>query len=377
MKSEEAITKYGEILPTKIIDDVIANLPEKATSKLIEKIFDAVIVEYYDSHADPGENVGLIGAESIGERGTQMTLDTFHFAGVSELQVTKGLPRLIEILDAKKTLGSVMMEIYLSKDALKKHDIKVLAEIIKQTQLGEFVKEIKIDILNNELTISLETSRLQNHSIKSAEIADKIKKVAKSNEISTKPSSITIKGSKKDEVNELYKLKEILMNLPIAGIKGIHQVQPVRRGNEIVIMTAGSNLKEVLKLDFVDPERTITNDMFEIEKIMGIEAVRQLIINEMEKVLQAQGIEIDVRHIMLVADAMCANGTVAGINRYGIIKEKSSVLARASFETPIRHAINAALIGEIDPLNSVIENVMINQPVPVGTGLPGLKTTMK
>ena len=193
----------------------------------------------------------------------------------------------------------------------------------------------------------------------------------------TKPSSITIKGSKKDELNELYKIKEIIKDVYVAGIKGISQVQPVKRGSEIMIMTSGSNLKDVFKLDFVDASKTTTNDLFEIEKLLGVEAARQAIINEILKVLSGQGIEIDIRHIMLVADAMCASGSVAGINRYGIIKEKSSVLARASSETPIRHTINASLIGEIDNLNSVIENVMINQPVPVGTGLPGLKTNMK
>jgi len=80
---------------------------------------------------------------------------------------------------------------------------------------------------------------------------------------------------------------------------------------------------------------------------------------------------------MLVADAMCMSGKVLGINRYGIVKEKPSVLARASFETPIRHFINASLVGEVDPLNSVIENVMLNQPVPLGTGLPGLIVKVK
>ena len=80
---------------------------------------------------------------------------------------------------------------------------------------------------------------------------------------------------------------------------------------------------------------------------------------------------------MLVADLMVANGTVKGITRYGVVSEKASVLARASFETPLKHLFNAALEGEVDNLTSVVENVMINQPVPIGTGLPGLVTKMK
>ena len=110
---------------------------------------------------------------------------------------------------------------------------------------------------------------------------------------------------------------------------------------------------------------------------LGIEAARQAIINEVYKVIENQGLNVDIRHIMLVADTMTFTGKVRGITRYGVVSEKSSVLARASFETPIKHIVAASLVGEKDPLNSVIENVMLNQPVPVGTGLPGLVTKVK
>ena len=127
----------------------------------------------------------------------------------------------------------------------------------------------------------------------------------------------------------------------------------------------------------VDEKRTITNDIHEIAAVLGIEAAREAIINEVMKVMESQGLNVDIRHIMLVADMMCATGKIKGITRYGVVSEKASVLARASFETPIKHLINAALIGEEDKLSSVVENVMVNQPVPVGTGLPGLVTKLK
>ena len=139
--------------------------------------------------------------------------------------------------------------------------------------------------------------------------------------------------------------------------------------------TKSLNLKEVLKLDFVDKKRTTTNDVFEIESILGIEAARQSVINEVFKVIENQGLNVDIRHLMLVSDMMSVNGKVKGITRYGVVREKASVLARASFETPIKHIINASLMGETDNLMSVVENVMISQVVPVGTGLPVL--TMK
>ena len=136
-------------------------------------------------------------------------------------------------------------------------------------------------------------------------------------------------------------------------------------------------MKDILELPEVDASRTFSNDINEIYHVLGIEAARQAIINEVYKVIESQGLNINIRHIMLVADTMCATGIIKGITRYGVVSEKASVLARASFETPIKHLINAALEGEVDNLTSVVENVMINQPVPLGTGLPGLVTKMK
>jgi DNA-directed RNA polymerase subunit A" len=169
-------------------------------------------------------------------------------------------------------------------------------------------------------------------------------------------------------------MKEKVKSVFVTGIKGIKQVLPVRRKDEFIIITAGSNLKKILDMDFVDSTRTRTNNIHEIGAVLGIEAARQAIIEEVYKVIEAQGLNVDIRHVMLVSDTMCSSGKIRGITRYGVVSEKASVLARASFETPIKHLINASLIGEVDLLNSVVENVMLNQPVPVGTGLPGLVT---
>jgi len=189
---------------------------------------------------------------------------------------------------------------------------------------------------------------------------------------------LTIKPSGKDSnLNEIYKIKENCKKVHLSGVKDVKQVLPVRQGEEFIVITAGSNLKAVKQLEFVDPTRTSTNNIYEVAKELGIEAARQTIINEVLKVIESQGLNVDSRHIMLVADMMCNSGEVKGITRYGVVSEKSSVLARASFETPIRHIINAALVGEEDRLTSVVENVMLNQPVPVGTGLPGLIVKIK
>ena len=146
----------------------------------------------------------------------------------------------------------------------------------------------------------------------------------------------------------------------------------IKKEKDYVITTLGTNLKKIILLKEVDKSRTISNDFHETAGIFGIEVARQLIIEEINRVLSTQGLDIDMRHLELIADAMSNTGEVKGITRKGIIAQKSSILARATFETPIKQFVNASIKGSKDKLASVIENIILNQPVPVGTGLPGL-----
>ncbi|MCF7799102.1 DNA-directed RNA polymerase subunit A'' [Candidatus Woesearchaeota archaeon] len=372
---EKLIDEYKSLLPEKIIRELKEIIPDKTSAAKQKKIFEAVYKEYRNSLAEPGESVGVVSAESIGEPSTQMTLNTFHLAGVSEVKVTTGLPRIIEVLDGRKTISTASTEIYLKPPYNSGKDITKIASQIRETTFKRYIKEIDINISSASLQVLLDMKRVQDAELTTKHIAKVLEKSVKGYTFKEeKEASITIKAAKEDNINDLYKLKEIIKDIYVNGIKGITQVIPVKRDEEHVIVTAGSNMKEILKLEYIDKTRTVSNDLYEVEKYMGIEAARQLIINEINKVLDTQGIPIDIRHIMLVADTMTMSGHVLGINRYGIVKEKPSVLARASFETPIRHLISAALAGERDDLNSVIENVMLNQPIPVGTGLPGLVT---
>lgn len=370
-------------IPDSLLKEVNENLPAKVSQAKLKKIMEKIEQEYLNSLAVPGECVGIISAESIGEPGTQMTLNTFHFAGVAEMNVTTGLPRLIEVLDGRKTISTELMHIYLKKPYSEGKDIKAVSESIRELTLNNFLKEIIVNITEAELQIILDDSKMNLLKFEKAALVEILKKSVKGFTFKLdKDGTIKVAMTGKDkDIIQLYKMKEKLRRVYVHGIKGIVQVLPVKKEDEFMIIAGGTNLEEVLKLDFVDTQRTYSNDLYEVEKLFGIEAARQLIINELMKVIEEQGLNVDVRHIMLVADAMCSSGKVLGINRYGIVKEKPSVLARASFETPIRHIINAGLVGESDPLNSVIENVMLNQPVPIGTGLPGLvikaKTKLK
>jgi len=371
---KDVFKEFKDLIPESVLIEVKEDIPNKCSVTRLRKILQKVKEEYTSSLAVPGECVGIISAESIGEPGTQMTLNTFHFAGVAEMNVTTGLPRLIEVLDGRKTISTELMNIFLKKPYSEGKDLKRISELLKELTLKEFLKEITVNITEAEMKITLDKDKMELLGINAAEITAVLKKSVKNfnfKQNSEVELSVTLGGKDKDII-QLYKLKEKIKSVYIYGMKGIKQVLPVKKVDEFMVVAAGSNLKAVLSMEFVDETRTFTNNIYEIEKMLGIEATRQLVINELMKVIEEQGLNVDMRHIMLVADTMCMSGKIRGINRYGIVKEKPSILARASFETPIKHIINAGLTGESDPLNSVIENVMLNQPVPIGTGLPGL-----
>jgi DNA-directed RNA polymerase subunit A" len=316
-----------------------------------------------------GEAIGIITAQSFGEASTQMVLNTFHSAGVAEVQVTTGLPRIIEILDARKLPKTPSMEIYLDKDHNNEKDARVIAEKLKEVKLKEIINNISIDFGSKKVKLAVDNKALKSAHISLDKVVDVL--VAKGFDV-TKLSDGMVLDMSKEDFKAIYKTKEKLKEVIITGVKKISQVLVVKRNNDYVVLTAGSNLKDVMGFKGVDAEKVISNDIHEVSQVLGIEAARQCIVNEINKVIRSQGLAVDSKHAMLVADTMVASGVVKGITRMGIISDKSSILARASFETPVNQFVQATKTGKRDNLSSVIENIILNQPVPVGTGLPGL-----
>jgi DNA-directed RNA polymerase subunit A" len=285
------------------------------------------------------------------------------------MQVTQGLPRLIEIVDARKVPSTPTMEIYLEKDSDNETSSRKIAEKIKETKFGEIIEKIKINFGEKKIEASINTDALKLIHSSTEEISNIMKEAGHANKVK---DNMMIFSEPKADFKELYKMKEKIKTIKVSGVKGISQILVVKRENNYVILTAGSNLEDIFLIKGVDKTRTTTNDIHEINKVLGIEAARQSIINEIRRTIEAQGLDIVLRYLKLIADAMCAIGQVSGSTRMGIIGQKSSVLARASFETPIKHFVNATLKATKDELASVIENIILNQPIPVGTGLPGL-----
>ena len=318
---------------------------------------------------DSGEAIGIITAQSFGESSTQMVLNTFHMAGVAEMQVTQGLPRLIEIFDARKTPSSPSMEIYLNKEFNDEKNARVFAEKIKEVKLKEVSSEINLDFGGKKIEIVIDKEGLKRTHTGVKKVVERLQDLGfKAKE----GANSIILNAGDSNFKEIYKLKEKLKDTIISGVKSVEQVLVVKRDSNYVITTLGTNLKEMLELKEVDKDKLVSNDFHEVASVFGIEAARQLIINEVEKVLTSQGLNIDERHLKLISDAMTITGEVKGVTRMGIIAQKSSILARATFETPVKQFVNATIKGGKDNLVSVIENIILNQPVPIGTGLPGL-----
>ena len=336
---------------------------------------------YDRAHVEAGEAVGTVAAQSVGEPGTQMTMRTFHYAGVTELNVTLGLPRLIEIVDARKEIATPTMDIYFDEERRNDEEfVRTLANKIGKSTINDVLSDFNLNYGTMEVEAVLDNKKIDEKRLDRDEInaiiEKSFKKVTINNDNIVVSSSKSDKSDSKFEIRELRLLADKVRDLQISGIKGIGKVI-IRRDEEWIIHTEGSNLKEILDMEGIDHVRTTTNNIHEIGEVLGIEAARQSIINEAQNTLSEQGLSVDVRHIMLVADIMTSEGVVRSIGRHGISGEKSSVLARAAFEETGKHLLNASIRGEVDDLTGIIENIIIGQPIPLGTGSVGVKMDYK
>lgn len=348
-----------------------ALLETEVSASEFNEIVEEVRKRYEYSLVEPGEAVGIVAAQSMGEPSTQMTMRTFHYAGVAELNVTLGLPRIIEIVDARKIPSTPTMTIYLEKEyANDREKAKEIAKQIEVITVEDIIKRSETDLIDSNVALVLDKYEMKRRDLTTAEIVEKLNKI-KSEKIEWDNNKISL-NFKNFSMKELRKTVGKIKEVYLRGIKNIKRVVMRKEGEEYVIYTEGSNLKEVLKIDGVDIVKSKTNDILEISKVLGIEAARNAIINEALDTLDEQGLRVDVRHIMLISDMMSVDGTVKSIGRHGVSGEKASVLARAAFEITVDHLLKAGVRGEVEKLSGIVENVIVGRPVVLGTGMVDL-----
>ncbi|ABN07329.1 DNA-directed RNA polymerase, subunit A'' [Methanocorpusculum labreanum Z] len=349
---------------------------KEVTDANFENIVDRINTEYERTRVQPCEAVGINAAHSIGEPGTQMTMRTFHYAGVAEINVTLGLPRLIEIMDARKEPSTPTMTIFLDKDYRESRDkAREVSWKIEAAPLHEF-GDIETDIAEMCVLVQVNKEVCKKRKIAVSEVLARAPQKIKDKrhyrdfevEVDEANGVLKFLPKNEDSYQNLFQLAEHVRQVIVQGIDDIKRVVVRKENDEYILHTEGSNLKDVFEIDGVDCTRTRTNNISEIASTLGVEAARSAIIYEAFTTLKEQGISVDLRHIMLVSDIMCMDGEVKQIGRHGIAGEKESVLSRASFEVTVNHLLDAAVAHEYDELSGVTENVIVGQPILLGTG---------
>jgi len=358
-------------LPPKVLMELekkIGALPQ-LTKKEFDDICDNVVESYERAIVDPGEAVGTVAAQSIGEPGTQMTLRTFHYAGVAELSVTRGLPRLIEIVDARNNPATPTMRVHLSPEIAKDQAAaKKIARKIEMVLVQSVASNFSIDLLRQAIVVRLDPEMMDDKGLSTQDVIDAIQaKIKAKGDVEGDENVIFIYPAS-ESLADLQRLMEKIREVRVKGINDVTHVVIRKEADEFVLLTEGSNLQEALEVEGVNPHRIYTNNLREIYTVLGIEATRNAIILEAMSVLKEQGLDVDVRHILLVADMMTADGAIRQIGRHGISGAKNSALARAAFEVTIKHLLGAGIAGTRDPLRGITENVILGQLIPLGTG---------
>ncbi|ACB40880.1 DNA-directed RNA polymerase subunit A'' [Pyrobaculum neutrophilum] len=371
ISKQELLAKISAVLPQPLyreLENAVKDLDEERALRLIHR----VLRLYITSLVDPGEAIGIVTAQSIGEPGTQMILRSFHYAGLREFSMARGLPRLIEIVDARRTPSTPLMFVYLKPPYNKNREAaETVAKRIQQVTLEMLAKEVDVDYVAGTITITLDQEQLKYRGLSLKDVERVVTKTkGKDMAVSMRGSTITVSLTTPD-ILKMRKIRDKVLQIRISGIKGIRKVvlQHDSKNDEWYIVTEGSNLEAVLQLEEVDQSRTYSNDLHEVEEVLGIEAARALVAQEIKRVLEEQGLDVDIRHMYLVADTMTWSGRLKPIGRHGVVGAKESPLARAAFEVTVKTLVEASVRGEEEQFKGVVENIVAGRYVPVGTGI--------
>ncbi len=396
IRLSEALRSSGNEMTPKMVDSLVKGLQKRGVKKLTpakaKKIVESASIFAGDAKAIPYEAVGITTAQSIGEPGTQMTMRTFHYAGVATVNVTQGLPRIIEIVDARKVPKTPTMIIYLDEFNAKGKPLRTNEKFVRdiaagiETTTAMDIATIDVDVAQRNISLQLNASNMRLKKMTGAEIRDKLSRALRlyvQADNDDRPKSLRIiPGISKEQdlanisadpptYTALLQLEDKIKKLRLKGLPGISRANvqgPVAETGEYYISTIGSNLAKVSEFAGIDRSRTYTNNISEIHDFLGIEAARQAIINEMWDTLEGAGLDVDVRHLLMVSDVMTTGGEVRAIGRHGVSGTKHSILARSAFEVTVTHLLKAGIIGERDDLSGVTENIIVGQPVALGTG---------
>uniref|UniRef100_A0A3P8RU80 DNA-directed RNA polymerase subunit n=1 Tax=Amphiprion percula TaxID=161767 RepID=A0A3P8RU80_AMPPE len=356
---------------------------DRITPTQLEKFLETCRDKYMRAQMEPGSAVGALCAQSIGEPGTQMTLKTFHFAGVASMNITLGVPRIKEIINASKNISTPIITAHLDVEDDADY-ARLVKGRIEKTLLGEISEYIEEVFLPDDcfilVKLSLERIRLLRLEVN----AETVRYSICMSKLRVKPGDIAVHGeavvcvsprenNKSSMYYVLQSLKEELPKVVVQGIpevaRAVIHIEEQSGKNKYKLLVEGDNLRAVMATHGVNGSRTTSNNTYEVERTLGIEAARSTIINEIQYTMVNHGMSIDRRHVMLLADLMSYKGEILGITRFGLAKMKESVLMLASFEKTADHLFDAAYFGQKDSVCGVSECIIMGIPMNIGTGL--------
>jgi DNA-directed RNA polymerase beta' subunit len=411
----DCIDLFPQYLNKELRDNIIISMIDKLKKQLsqlsiyptqVEKLKKDVEDKFFQSLVSSGTSVGLLSAQSIGSVSTQMTLNSFHSAGLALQLVVSGVPRLLELLNASKKQKVLTSSFCMKKefntniDYIKKtisHTLKEikLKELIQKTRITQKRQEIWYDSFfeffpnkNNALdeatgciSYMLDKNLLYRYNLPLLKIKEMIESrfdgcvvifspvhVAQLDiflfiDITNKKENLSIEDNLKLFYVDTLR-KKIETEMTIFGLAGISDYYISKNSDEYIINTYGSNLKDIMQLDYVDKESIKTNNLWEVLEISGIEGARLFLLEEMKRILD----NVNDKHIMLLVDTMTHSGVIQSISRYSMKKDRTSVLSRSSFEESLDHFTKASFFGEVEPINSVSSNIILGSFTNIGTG---------
>lgn len=434
----EGMSKVGSQAHSEVHTLLRENVMRLTHTQLMT-ILAAALKTYNESFIEPGEAVGAVGAQSLSEPGTQMTLKTFHFAGVASMNVTLGVPRLKEIINASKVISTPIIEAKLvQSDSVT--SARIVKANIEKTSLGEICSYVCEVYSGQEsyIAVKLDMSCIEElhlnvngHTVRNAILngtsfnsgggfgsnvalpKSPILRLLKSKHISvygrkneymkiyapelketvgafsvdvTNGGSGANGGLASNKGNAIatsqriyFSLQALKLALPLVIVQGIPAVSRAIINEAEVAVAAGKKsyyllvegygLADVMGAPGVDGTETKSNHILEMQSVLGIEASRNMISDEIRYIMKAYGITVDRRHLLLLSDVMTFKGEVLGITRFGVAKMRESVLMLASFEKTTDHLFDAAVHYRTDTIVGVSECIIMGIPIPLGTGL--------
>ena len=364
-------------LNTLLLKIFIVLFDRKYDEPTIHSIFSSISRKMRKVYVHPGEAVGALTAQSIGEPCTQMTLKTFHFAGVASMNVTLGVPRIKEIMNAAENITTPIIEV-----SLKQKEVRFAKMIKNQINCVKLVDILKFaeEVVNGQsayLRLVLDQELMKKCFISTN--ASAIKQCLLQAKIKLKPKHVDVENSfelrvqspilgKTESFFYLKNLLKKMQNISVYGVPSISRSVINQTNDEIKIYAEGTGIREVFGIPEVDFTRTKTNHIREILDVLGVEAARTCIIDQIKYTIGIYGIRVDPRHVGLMSDVMTYNGKLIGLNRYGIVKMKNSPLMLASFEKTGEILFDSAFFGASDALRGVTEKILFGTPVALGTG---------